>query len=130
MKLGDPEVVGQLMRERRKSMGFTIEQMAEAVGLAPITIIRIEKGRMGYIHAKTAKALEVPKKITKRMVMQSVAVMQSGDTEAMQPEALVPAPLPPLKLKAGKVMISKPKPTVRQRVFNWLSGEFGKLAKE
>lgn len=83
MKLGDPTVVGQMMRERRKTLGFTIEQMAEAVGLSPITIMRIELGRVGYIHAKTAKALEVPKKVTHRLVAVPTAVMTDGSTRPM-----------------------------------------------
>lgn len=69
MKLGDPQEIGKLMRERRVALGFTQQQFAEATGVSPITIMRIELGRVGYIHAKTAKALEVPRKIVKRMVM-------------------------------------------------------------
>lgn len=91
MKLGDPQEVGRMMRERRKQMGFTIEQMAQAVGLSPITIMRIELGRVSYVHANTAKALEVPKRIEKRMVMVSTPVdalgkpleRASGDIEAL-----------------------------------------------
>jgi DNA-binding XRE family transcriptional regulator len=78
MKLGDPTEVGRMMRERRHQMGFTIEQFAQATGVSPITIMRIELGRVGYVHAKTAKALEVPAKIVKRMVMVPTPVDNVG----------------------------------------------------
>lgn len=92
MRLGDPQQVGQLMRERRKKLGFTIEQMAEAVGLSPITIMRIELGRVGYIHNKTAKALEVPKKIVRRMVAVDVPVGENGES---LPVTALPLPSTP-----------------------------------
>lgn len=78
MKLGDPQEIGKLMRERRLALGFTQLEFAQATGVSPITIMRIELGRVSYIHARTAKALEVPKKIVRRMVLEPVAVMADG----------------------------------------------------
>lgn len=78
MKLGDPKAVGELMRQRRLALGFTQQQFAEATGVSPITIMRLELGRLGYIHERTAKALEVPKKIVKRMVMVASPADSSG----------------------------------------------------
>lgn len=89
MKLGDPKVVGELMRKRRHDLGFTIEQMAEAVGISPITIMRLELGRVGYIHAKTAKALEVPKRIEKRMVMVNTAIAQDNSEVVLPPLSML-----------------------------------------
>lgn len=91
MRLGDPHEIGKLMRARREGMGLTIEQMAQATGISPITIMRIELGRVGYVHSKTAQALEVPKRIEKRMVMVATPVdalgkpleRASGDIEAL-----------------------------------------------
>src|SRR5579859_2166184 len=92
MKIDNPELLGQMMRERRKSLGFTIEQMAEASGVSPITIMRLELGRLGYIHERTAKLLEVPKKVIQRMVMVATPVDASGhelpqSTLAISPNA-------------------------------------------
>lgn len=151
MKLGNPEMVGQMMRERRHKLGFTIEQMAEAVGLAPITILRIEKGRVGYVHEKTAKALEVPAKITNRYVITPTAVMPDGSSrpvgavKAMPPELMaafysgdseaLPAAPEPILRKPAPVRrrvvhpAVAPKLSIRQRVFSWLRDEFEALAK-
>ncbi len=78
MKIDNPELMGKTMRERRHGLGFTIEQMAEAVGISPITIMRLELGRLGYIHERTAKALEVPRKIVRRMVLVPMPVDAEG----------------------------------------------------
>lgn len=85
MKLGDPKLVGEMMRERRLKLGYTQAQMAQATGLSPITIMRLELGRIGYIHEKTAKALEVPARIEKRLVMTPVAVMRGGQEITLPP---------------------------------------------
>lgn len=98
MKLGDPKTVGEMMRARRLQLGFTQAEFAEATGVSPITIMRLELGRVSFIHEKTAKALEVPKKIGKRMVLEQVAVMHNGDT--------VPVTLPPLSTMRKKPAIS------------------------
>lgn len=131
MKLGDPKIVGELLRERRRKMGYSIEQFAQLTGVSPITIMRIELGRVGYVHAKTAKALEVPKKITKSMVMVPTAVMQDGERVPLPPlsamlhkpvantnavstgerEATIPneppAALKPIKRSVGKLVVTK-----------------------
>lgn len=65
MKLGDPKSVGQMLQSKRHQLGFTIDQMAKVTGLSAVTLIRLEKGRNGYIRERTAKALElspVPRK--------------------------------------------------------------------
>lgn len=96
MKLGDPKVVGDLMRKRRHDLGYTIAQMAEVTGLSPITIMRLELGRVSYIHAATARALEVPKKIVHRMTMvpSTVAITHGGDDVTLPPlNALLHGPL-------------------------------------
>lgn len=148
MKLGDPKEVGQMMRERRRQMGFTIEQMAEAVGLSPITIMRLELGRVGYIHEKTAKALEVPKKITKRMVMVPSAVMADGTErtidsiktlppamratlESGDVESLPAASAPRIERQrpSKPIQMSVPSKTFKQRLFIWLSSEFERMAR-
>lgn len=85
MILGDPKTVGEMLRARRIQLGFTQAEFAQATGVSPITIMRIELGRVGYIHEKTAKALEVPKKIVRRMVMEPVAVMRGGEEVTLAP---------------------------------------------
>lgn len=79
MRLGDPKEVGALMKKRRLELGFTQQQFAEATGVSPITIMRLELGRLGYIHERTAKALEVPAKVVKRMVMVSAPADARGN---------------------------------------------------
>ncbi len=81
MRIGDPQEIGKLMREKRKSLGFTLDQMAEATGLSFITIFRLEKGRTGYIHNKTAKALEALE-INRRMLKKKTFVVKTGDNAA------------------------------------------------
>lgn len=93
MKLGDPKTVGEMMRKRRKDLGFTIEQFAQATGVSPITIMRIELGRVGYVHEKTAKALEVPQKVVRRLVMQPVAVGQDGNDMLTPNVHALPGPM-------------------------------------
>lgn len=90
MKISDPKTMGELMRARRRQLGFTIAQFAQATGISPITVMRLELGRVGYIHEKTAKALEVPKRLTKRMVMEPVAVMQDGTSVPLAPLSTMP----------------------------------------
>lgn len=58
MKLGDPTEIGVLMRRKRHELGFTLNQLAELTGISYATLLRLEQGRVGYIHEKTAKALE------------------------------------------------------------------------
>ncbi len=113
MKLGNPEEVGRMMRERRKTMGFTIEQMAQAVGLSPITIMRIELGRVGYVHAKTAQALEVPKKIEKRMVMVATPVDDRGNVLARPTQATLVSGDSQI-IKPGQIV--RPEPHVSQNI--------------
>lgn len=157
MRLGDPQEIGRLMRERRKQLGFTQEQMAQAVGLSPITIIRIENGQVGYIHAKTAKALEVPKRLTKRMVMETVAVTQDGNDVVLPPlkvltagnreAAINSAPTPMLRpsvrpirqyRRVNKIhnpavksqeIAKRGNTSVRQRFLRWIGSEFTRMAE-
>ncbi len=89
MKLGEPKIVGEMLRNRRHELGMTIEQFAQATGVSPITIMRIELGRVGYVHEKTARALEVPKKIVNRLVTVPTAVDSLGNVIER------PAPLTP-----------------------------------
>lgn len=113
MKLGDPKEVGELMRKRRLDLGYTQEQMAEATGVSPITIMRIELGRVSYIHEKTARALEVPNKIIKRMVMTPVAMSRDGATLEPRTNAL---PRPMRERISGDIeaTVADPAPTQRR----------------
>lgn len=141
MKLGDPKEIGILMRERRAKLGYTIQQMAQAVGLSPITIMRLELGRVGYIHAKTAKALEVPKRVTHRMITSTmpVGVMADGSLQPVASVAALPPELQNAAATGDKIEISPQKriratykriqqpvakpPSLRKKLFMWLAGE-------
>lgn len=151
MRIGDPQIVGEMMRARRKQMGFTIAEMAEAVGLSPITILRLELGRTSYIHEKTAKALEVPTKIINRMVMVPTAVTQEGQNVALPPltallkrpsltgdvVASQTLPMTTQKRKPNRIQnaslkaeeLSRPAHgSIRKKFLMWLSSEFERMA--
>lgn len=146
MRIEDPQKMGEMMRARRKQLGFTMSQMAQAVNVSPITIMRLELGRLGYIHERTAKALEVPKRITHRMVSVPVGVMADGSTRPMDEMKAVPMPsgptphtsgdyLPgapirptkraarPIQRRATRAMPEPKQPSIRKRLFTWLAGE-------
>lgn len=142
MKLEDPKRMGEVIRERRKALGFTQAQMAQAVGVSPITIMRIELGRVGYLHEKTVKALEVPKKMTHRMISVPIGVMADGSMRPMAELKGIPtpvasggdyipsAPVKPVKRtekavgRAPSVARRVAQPvSLRKRLFLWLAGE-------
>lgn len=128
MKLGDPKVVGEMMKQRRLGLGYTQQQFAQVTGISPITIMRIELGRVGYIHEKTARALEVPKKIVRRMVVEPRAVMQDGTSVAVRAsgdkEALILAAKPPAP-KRQAVMLHGQEHTASplKKVLLWLASK-------
>lgn len=150
MKIENREAMGTMLRNRRKALGFTMKEMAEAVGVSPLTIMRLELGRVGYMRESTAKALEVPVKVVNRLVTQTVptAVMRDGTTRPMaelrgyttqivvsgdkgvsQAETKpVESPAKPLKQAAKRVkqtkqvVIPMDQLSLRKRLFLWLAG--------
>lgn len=87
MKLGDPIAIGALLKKKRLDLGWTLREMAEATGLSFVTILRLEKGRIGYIHSDTFKKLEALKmneELLKRRVMRLVPVEPTKPAEKPQ----------------------------------------------
>lgn len=121
MKIDNPELLGQVMRERRKALGFTIEQMAQAVGVAPITIMRLELGRLGYIHNRTAKLLEVPKKVIKRMVMVPAPVDAEG--KVLPTSTLANSPNAEVREMAIKPLSGPHQPVMTEKRTEIVSGD-------
>lgn len=114
MRLGDPIEIGRLMKRRREELGFTQEEMAAAVGLSPITIMRIELGRVQYVHTKTAKALEVPRKIIKRARLVTELVDENG--HLLPPGPATPVVAPKEIVSGDASVVGIPMPTLQRKL--------------
>ncbi len=150
MILGDPTEVGTLIKRKRAELGFTQKQLAEVLGISPIAVMRLELGRVGYVHAHTAKALEgleirlqllknqvQPKRMALvpapdptleerlKALMPEQKTITTGDAGATTPVAIAPRPSAPKRLYTAhkaKPMPPSRVPTVK-RALLWLAAK-------
>lgn len=97
MKLIDPSSTGVLLKERRKSLGLTLRAAAQMSGLSFVTLHKIEKGRLKYLHGATVQKLETFKMYSdqlKKPSMMMVPLQPSLDNGVLTSSPKVDSPSP------------------------------------